>query len=261
MNPATRRNRNRGLTRQRRRNFLWRMVKSAAILCILAGGAYAVTMYVAESPRFQVRNIQVEGVRTLRPQDIVTAAGVHSTDNLLFLDIAGIRNRVRSLPYVKRCEVFRAYPDTALIRVEERSAKVILLVENHAFELDEEGIVLRELSAQIAAGFPIITNVPGIAFPGEGQRLDAPALLAAMKLWDALKDSPVMQELTVSEISAESEDQLRVFFDEIPFETIWGRTDFAAEVLRFSVLWREKNGQLPCKESLDMRYDEDLVCR
>jgi len=260
MNPSIQRQRHCGLARQRRLQFAWRMMKSAVILSILAGGAYAVTAYVAESPRFQVRNIRVEGAHTLRPEDIVTAAGVRNTDNLLFLDIAGIRNRVKALPYVKRCEVFRAYPDTALIRIEERSAKALLLAENHAFELDEDGIVLRELSAQLAAGFPSITNVPGIAFPSEGQRLEAPALLAALKLWEALKNSPVMQELTISEISAESQDQLRVFFDELPFETIWGRSDFEAEVLRFSVLWREKKGQFPCKESLDMRYDADLVC-
>lgn len=261
MNPALRRQRYRGLARQRRLHRAWSLLKSISILSILAGGAYAVTLYVSESPRFQVRHIQVEGVHTLRPEDIVAAAGIRSTDNLLLLDIAGIRRRIKALPYVKHCEVFRAYPDTALLRIEERSAKAILLVENHAFELDEEGIVLRELSAKLAAGFPIITNVPGVAFPSEGQRLDAPALLAALKLWDALKDSPVVQELTLSEISAESEDQLRVFFDELPFETIWGRSDFEAEVLRFSVLWREKQGQLPCKESLDMRFDENLVCR
>ena len=50
-------------------------------------------------------------------------------------------------------------------------------------------------------------------------------------------------------------------FNELPYETRWGRDDFPAQVRRFEALLREKQGKLPCGEYLDMRYDADIVCK
>jgi hypothetical protein len=105
-----------------------------------------------------------------------------------------------------------------------------------------------------------VTNLPNLGAVTSGQMIKNPALEKALELWDAFSADPLAKELTLSEISAEAESALFMYFNELPFETRWGRSDFATQVRRFEMLWREKGGKLPCIEYLDMRFDNDIVC-
>lgn len=247
--------------RLRRRRWVLPFFKAALFLLLVSGSGYAIHHYAIASPRFQVRHVRVEGAKALSSEEVLRAAHITEDDNLLFLNTTTIASKVEQLPYVRQCAVFRAYPDTLILRLQERSPKAILVVENHAFELDGGGKVLRELSAQLAAGLPLITNVPGLTAVETGQELDSPALKAAIKLWDTLSATPILKELKLSEISAESPDTLRVIFDQIPFEVVWGRGDLPLQAARFYALWKERGPQLTCKEVLDLRFDENIVCR
>jgi cell division septal protein FtsQ len=246
--------------RQRRRVVLY--LGGALILFgALAGIAAAFSQYVTESPRFLVKKIRVEGANVLREETILAVAGITAEDNLLLSDIEAIRARVASMPYVRECSVQRAFPDTVIIRVEEREAVAGLLVNNRVFELDEESVVLRELEDPSGHAGPLITNVPQLGVVEPGQQLGQPSLHSALALWDAFSLVPVSRELRISEISAPEEALLLVYFDDLPFETRWGRSDYLHQAQNLDILWREKGGKLPCKEYLDLRFDDDLVCK
>lgn len=250
-------------TRWKRYRFRQLVVFLEAGLCLCAVGAfvYAFYHYTVDSPSYSVRNIVVLGSNAVTPDDVMRASGVSTDKNLLFLDRDAVAARVAQLPYVLSATVARELPNTLIITVNERTAAATLVAGSRSYLVDSEGVVLREVPLSEAPLSPLITNVPDLGVITVGDRLERPALAEALKLWEAYKSAPIAQEVTLSEISAEGPMNLIMYWDEAPYEVRWGRSNYRTQAERLSILWKDQGGQLPCQEYLDLRFDEDLVCR
>lgn len=251
----------RSVLRRRRLHRLTRAAVGVLVFALLTSMAYAFIVYLHESPRFQVRNVRVQGANVLREEMILAVAGITRNDNVMRADIETIRQRVESIPSVRCCEVQRVYPDMVIIRIEERVPIAALLVNNRAFEIDEEAVVLRELELSDPLTEPLVTNVPELGVVELGHRLENPALTAALDVWRAFSALALADELTLSEIAAPSPNEIYTYFDEIPFEVRWGRKDFQRQAQHLDVVWREKGSLLPCASYLDLRFDNDVACK
>ncbi len=248
-------------TTRPRRPFSYRVEFLLGVLMILAT-ALLFQHYVLSSGQFTVQRVLFEGAYMVREEDALAAANITSEDNILFLDNKAIAANVEALPYVKRCEVQRKYPNEVLLRIVERKAVASIMVNNHVFEIDREFVVLRELSPFTPHTGPLLTNLPDIVFAEPGMTLDDnKALTHALALWEVFQTLPFARELTLSELSAEHENQLRMFFNELPYEMRWGRSDFETQAARLAILWQEMGGEVPCAQYLDLRFDADLVCK
>lgn len=249
--------------RWRRYRFRQVVVFLEAGLCLCAAGAffYAFYHYTIDSPSYRVRNIVVPGAKEVQPEDVMRASGVNTEKNLLFIDREAVAARVEQLPYVESAQVDRELPNTLIITIKERTAVATLVAGSHCFLIDRTGVVLKKTELAAEPVGPLITNVPDLGVPSVGDHLNQPALQEALKVWEAYTAAPISREVTLSEISAEGPLNLRMYWNEVPYEVRWGRSDYTAQAERLSVLWKEKGGQLPCQEYLDLRFDEDLVCR
>lgn len=250
-------------TRPRRRG---RTIIIALLKVLIIGGtfaslAYGVAHYVIYSPRYKVNRIAVEGANLIPVPDIVDASGVSSGDNLITLDTKAVEERVKKIPYVHTCQVERSYPDRVVIKVSERHPGAMVLVNNHAFEIDDECVVLGPLNPLEPYSGPTITNLPDITAVERGQRIESPALRTALDVWKAFSKVPMSQQVKLSEIAASSPDHISMILDGVPFEIIWGRSDFNTQARRLDTLWQQSGGTLPCKQSLSLQFDADLVCR
>ena len=185
--------------------------------------------YVTQSSTFRVKRVLFEGTHILPETDILAAAGITTEDNIIFLDTELVEKRVEALPYIKRCEVKRMYPDEVLLRIVERKAIATVMVNNHLYEIDSENVVLRELSPFAVQTGPMITNLPGVGVMDPGSQIENPALCSALELWENFKGLSFVKDVTLSELSAPHENDLRMYFDELPYEIRWGRSDFAEQ--------------------------------
>lgn len=246
---------------QRGRRFMVVVFKVLFVGGIFASLAYGVAHYVVNSPRYLVSRVSVVGANLVPAQDIVDASQITSGDNLMTLDTAAIVEQVKKIPYIRVCNVQRAYPDRVIIEVSERHPGAMVLINNHAFEIDDECVVLGPLNALEPYEGPTITNLPDITAVTIGQRIESPALVSALEVWKAFSTVPMSQQLKLSEISAPSPDHISMILDDVPFEIIWGRSDFLTQARRLDTLWQRQGGQLPCKVSLSLQFDGDLVCR
>ena len=233
------------------------------VICIgiLAAAGYGIHRFLYRSEDFLVKTISVEGANELRPAEIVRAAGITTADSIMQIDVGAVESRVRALPSIKSCKVTRRFPDTVAITVTERSAIATLMVNNHVFEIDPDGTVLRELISSAVHEGPYISNVPNLDVVEVGQRLTEPALTAALEVWMAFSNTTIGHEVKVSELSASSPNDIRMYVDELPFEIRWGRGDFVSEAARLNALWESKNKRIGCAEYLDLRFGEDLACK
>jgi len=261
----TKRRAARSKTRKRRR---WLRALKVSLAVLVVGVLVGLLgSYVRDARFLRVKTIGIVGAEVLEEDHIAEASGVTNIDNTLLLNTLTVRSRVEALPYVEYCRVERVFPDTVVIRVEERVAVATLMVHNQLFELDAEGVVLRQLEPQARYPGPMITQLPDMGTVEPGQRLSDSALQDALAIWQEFSAIPMAGEVTVSEIAAPNRNNIRMYCDELPFELRWGRRGdpdenrFQLQAQRLQLLWDEKEGQLDCEEYLDLRFDRDLACR
>ncbi len=233
------------------------------VLClgIIGGSVYGFKSFAAESEYFLVKWIRVEGARILDDDTIRAATGITQESNILFLNPRAIQRRVEALPYIGGCRVTIVFPDTVVIRVGERMPYATLLAHNRCFAIDREGRILEEIALGQEFPGPLITNVPGIDSVDLGTTVAAPPLHSALDLWEAYSETEASSRLRVSELSAASVNDIRMYCENVPYEIRWGRGGYREQARRFDLLWQAKNGNIDCREYLDLRFGPDLVCR
>jgi cell division protein FtsQ len=247
--------------RKNKRRIVRALFKSIATVAIVAGAAWSLSGYFITSPRFALQNVEVSGLRVLSKEEVAQVAGLTSALNTLLLDPRSVTRKIESLPYVESCNVRRElFPNRVFINVKERLPSAILLYQNHSFEIDAEGRLLRELDPLMPLYLPIIQSEEVDALPAAGEKLDLPGILGALKLIDVYYATGLQEKYQLSEVSVLDQSTILMFADNVPYELRWGRGDFFAQAQRLEALLAAKGGVLPCKEYLDLRFDEDLIC-
>jgi len=259
--PQTRTEPKRLVRRQQGRPRWFRWGEMACGLVVLGALALGTYKYLVEPNTLRVKHVLFQGNTVLSGQLLLETAHITESDTILSVKPGEVEARVLKLPYVKTCKVDRSWPSAILITITERIPVAALMVNNRVYEIDRDGMVLREVPPLAPPNGPLVTNLPDLSAVAPGQLIKNAALDKALQLWDAFSADPVAKELTLSEISAKAESMLYMYFNELPYETRWGRSDFATQVHRFDLLWREKGGKLPCTEYLDLRFDNNLVCQ
>jgi cell division protein FtsQ len=248
----------------RRDRLLWVSRAGQVVLCfgLVIGLTYGFYRYLQVSPHFLVRSLEIRGAELLPDERVRAVAAITAADNVIFLNTNEVQRRLMQLPHVYACSVRRRFPDTIIIEIEERVPVATLLLNNHLLELDNEGMVLRELDPAAEHTGPFITDVSGLGYVEVGQQLEHPALLKALEVYEAFSALPIATEITVSEIAATAANAILMYCNELPFEIRWGRRPVAEQARDLHILWRARKEDLRlCKEYLDLRFDNQLACK
>jgi hypothetical protein len=234
-----------------------------AVLCIFVIGtfSYLFVGYAQGSNEFTVRQVAIHGLSFLDEQTILAQSGVSPDGNVFSVDEGAIAARVEALPYVERCDVRRVYPDTIALHVQERVPAASLHTGMHSYEVDRNGVVLREYGATEMPAEPFVTLAGGSEFFAIGDQLTDPALFAALAVWDSFRVSSLYGRVNVSELVAVSPDDVRMYCEEVPYEIRWGRGDYGELTRRFEAMWARFDGALPCFEYVDLRFGEEVACK
>lgn len=246
---------------RRRRHRLRRIageMTAFSLLLLLVGGLAAFTL---TSPLFGIREIRINGLHVLTEEQVCAVAGLKRGSNLLLLNPEEIAARVAAMPAVAHCTVTRTFPDVVQVDLIERRAAATILINNHAFDIDFEGHVIEEVDLSRGHAGALITGLSEVGYVEAGQRIDLPELRQALELAAVLRAIPLPGNPVLSEIAANKKDEIITYFAGLPFEIRWGRGDFTLQARRLRFLWSQLGGAPPCREYLDLRFGNDLVCK
>jgi len=98
---------------------------AAGVLCALALGllAYAGGRVLLESPAFLLRTIVVEGgLERVERREIVDALQGRLRGTFFTVDLEAVRSLFEGIPWVRRAELRRRWPDYLEVRIEEQVA-------------------------------------------------------------------------------------------------------------------------------------------
>ncbi len=183
--------------RRPRARHIRRETSLAWLYSLVSGLIMIVCVAVACLIFFQVETVTVEGTSRYSDNEIITAAGLESGENLFFINTTSIANTLeKSLPYLTNVTIERTLPGSVTIEVEETSAVAVLTVANGYWYIDASGKLLELRTSD--NGLPHITGV-SLVTPTQGtvfsvdtayrtKRTSVIALLTALESQGLLAD-------------------------------------------------------------------------
>jgi cell division protein FtsQ len=210
------------------------MVWALVLVCIggAAAAAAAAWRWFNTAPQFVVTRVIVTHASHVSTQEIMSHVQIVPGTRLAALDPALIRQRIRTIPWVKDVVVRRAWPGTLVVRVQERVPFALVGV-GRVYQVDREGMLL-PMDAGHYLSLPLITGMALAADSGAprlapesltallrfmGQLAAADAQLArrvaqldrGAGVWRImLEDAPVVLELPDGEIAEKVKQTQRV---------------------------------------------------
>jgi cell division protein FtsQ len=167
------------LEAQRRRRRRW-WIALAVVLALVAS-----VIGAAWSPLLDVDDVAVSGADGLDPAELRAASGVEPGDQMVLVDLAAARDRLRALPMVAAATVTREWPDTVRLEVVEEQPILRVRSGERVSVVSSTGRVLPD-GLDGADALPVLEV--SVAPPEQGEELPD-SLQAALVVFARLPDS------------------------------------------------------------------------
>ncbi|NOY77947.1 MAG: FtsQ-type POTRA domain-containing protein [Calditrichaeota bacterium] len=113
--------------------------------------------WMIHSNAFLLQTIDVRGNRILDKADILKNVSFRRQTRLTDVQLSAIEKKILKNPYLKTVIVYRKYPSTLEIEVEERTP-VAYVAGKRVWMIDDEGVLLPKLTGKKALALPVITH-------------------------------------------------------------------------------------------------------
>lgn len=149
--------------RRRRWGFKLRQVERVllSVLIVIVGvfALYGLYRMIFLGGTFQVKNIVVEGrFANLSAEGVEQIAGVHRGDNLFWLSVSQVHERLMQAPWVKDAVVRRRLPDTLWVYVEEHDPAAIVAA-GELYYVDAQGTLIKRVEAGESTDYILLTGL------------------------------------------------------------------------------------------------------
>ena len=173
----------------KKKTAILKIVKVLTLIIVIIG----VSIYVALSPLFNIKEINVTGNSKLSKEEIISLSELKTDENTFKVSKKNIKNKVKANAYIENVKIRRKLPDKVEIIVVERVATYMIPFANSYIYINNQGYML-EITSQ-KAEMPAIV---GISTPEEelheGQRLISEDLV---KLGEVLQ---IMESANANEL-------------------------------------------------------------
>lgn len=173
----------------KKKKAILKIVKVLTLIIVIIG----VSIYVALSPLFNIKEINVTGNSKLSKEEIISLSELKTDENTFKVSKKNIKNKVKANAYIENVKIRRKLPDKVKIIVVERVATYMIPFANSYIYINNQGYML-EITSQ-KAEMPAIV---GISTPEEelheGQRLISEDLV---KLGEVLQ---IMESANANEL-------------------------------------------------------------
>ena len=151
--------------RPRRRGWSARLVilvQASAILILLSFGAWTISQRVIASESLRVDRVEVRGSHFLSEGEVRELLGPTVGENILFLDIAALKLRLRSSPWVADATVIRTLPNVVRVEIRERVPLALAEVDR-LYLMDGDGALVDIYGPRTGVfDLPIVRGLLGV---------------------------------------------------------------------------------------------------
>jgi cell division protein FtsQ len=112
----------------------------------------------ANSAGFRITTVAINGRRQLSQDEVLAIGGVNGRSSLLFLDAAGVRDRLKANPWIADATVIKYYPGALQIDIVERSAFALWQENGKLSVIAEDGAVLEPYVTRRFVSLPLVVG-------------------------------------------------------------------------------------------------------
>jgi hypothetical protein len=225
--------------RQAERAFLSLLVIAVGLVAV-----YGLYRLVFLGDAFRLEKMVIEGRwHYLSAGRVAELAGVEKGDNIFWISVPAVYERLRSEPWVKEAAVRRRLPDTLSIFVEEHRPVAIVAGDGFSY-VDAGGKVIKRVEVGDDRDFPVITGIggtPDADGPDEARLAEAAGLIAEFTA------SEFGQRCGISELSFDGANGYSIFTRREPMQIVVGSGDLdekIAKIVRMSRAIAERPGRI-----------------
>lgn len=217
---------------------LERLLVSFGIVLMGLAAVYGLYQLVFMGQTFAVAKIVVEGKwRHLTAQGLAELSGVKEGDNLFWIKIDDVKDRIKQEPWVESVAVQRRPPNTLWMYVEEHRPVAIFAGDGGLHCVDDREAVFKAVEAGDAKDLPVITGLKmqedgGIA---EDDRLRLGQMLGLM---DFFVKSEFGAERGISEIHYDGAAGYSLITKKEPMQILFGFENFKERIENLSRMTR-----------------------
>jgi cell division protein FtsQ len=130
------------------------------------GGAYADYIetngplydQAAKAAGFAIHAVTINGAHELSEAEILTLAGIGPRNSLVFLNVAEVRARLKSVPLIKEASVSKLFPNRLLIEIEERKPYALWQKNGAVSIVSADGTTIDDMHDARFEGLPLVTG-------------------------------------------------------------------------------------------------------
>jgi cell division protein FtsQ len=181
----------------------------AIVIGASVGVAWGAKRYVTTSPRFAVKTVTVDGAQRILPQDVARAGGIVVGNNVFSLDLDEVQRKIEAEPWVASATVTRKLPGSVFVRVVEREAKALVLIEEKLYLVSHHGEIFKERGADDPIDLPLCTGIRSEDVVSDREGVEG-RLLRALDVIEDLGKTSLGQRHPVQEVFLERDGSVRV---------------------------------------------------
>lgn len=138
--------------------------------------------YFIHSGFFSLENIIFTGNEHIKASDLEALMGVTRGTNLWQLDTGALARRLATNPLVAAASVYRRWPHTLVVRVQERVPVAFLVDQGGFLLIDATGVVMERVQQIGSLNLPLISGIGSLEKVGPGSRIEDQGLRAALSV-------------------------------------------------------------------------------
>ena len=234
-----------------------------AIAVVIAGiafaGAASLYEYSKHSWRFRIDssdNIEITGVSNVSRSQIMEVMGGDIGRNIFFISLDQRQKQLEQIPWVESASIMRFAPNRIKIQISERTPVAFARVGSKVMLVDSGG-VLMDLTNRKKFSFPVITGM------SSAESLSTRS--ARMKIYNELvrqlDSGGAHYSQDLSEVDLSDSDDVKVITNDPEGEVLvhLGSSEFLNRFKIYVAHLREWRQQFPKLESVDLRYDQQII--
>jgi cell division protein FtsQ len=172
-------------------------------LCVLVVAAVGLFLWLRSSDVFAVEEISAPVTHHVTQEQIADAVSAARGVSLLKVSTGPIEKTLEVLPYVRSVHVYRRFPNSLEIRLEEREPVArVRTADGKGWLVADDGRLLEKVGSQTALSLPLIVSAGQFAAQPGGKSPQAvvAALPVALMLRmpEVAASLPVVEEIAVS---------------------------------------------------------------
>lgn len=182
------------------RTFLFVALPAALVMVAIVFGGMELRRFLASSPKFAVRKLEVITKGAADSEELIRLAGVAPGTNIFDVDLEEVRQRVERDPWVYSASVSRALPNRIQITYQSQKPEAILGADS-MYYLNADGKPFYRVRSGDSLAYPLV-QVEGKGKTSEALR---GRVANSVQILKRFKSSPVFHEKDLGDMTVHPE--------------------------------------------------------